>query len=75
MFSKATKQSISSIEKCSRRSDICKYFVEVSTEFTSHVTKRMYKIRGTLTCKTINTINVIAWKCCSKQYTGSATGF
>ena len=75
MFPKATKQSVCSIEKCSRRYDICKYFVEVSTEFTSHATKRIYKIRGTLTCKTINTINFIACKCCSKQYTVFATGF
>ena len=72
MFPKGTKQSI---EKCSRRYDTCKYFAEVPTEFTSHATKRMCEIRGTLTCKTKNTINLIACKCCSKQYTGSATDF
>ena len=63
------------IEKCSRRSDICKRNLVVSTEFSCHATKRKYKIIDTLTCKPKNIICLIAFKCCSKQYIGSANGF
>ena len=51
-----------------------KYFPVVSTEFTCYATKRKYKIRGTLTINTKNIIYLIACKCCSKQYIGSAAG-
>ena len=75
LFPKIIKENNCSIEKGSRRCDICKNFLVVSTEFTCHVTKRKYKIRGTLTCNTKNIIYLITCKCCSKQYIGSATGF
>ena len=75
LFPKIIKENNCSIEKGSRRCDICKNFLVVFTEFTCHVTKRKYKIRGTLTCNTKNIIYLITCKCCSKQYIGSATGF
>ena len=40
--------------------------------FTCHATKRKYRIRGLLTCKTKNIIYIIKN---SKQYIGSLTGF
>ena len=63
LFPKTMKENICSIGKCNRRCDIC------------HATKRKYKTRGTLTCNTKNIIYLITWKCFSKQYIGSATGF
>ena len=75
LFPKIIKENNCSTEKCSRRCDICKNFLVVSTEFTCHATKRKYKIRGTLTCNTKNIIYLITCKCCSKQYIGSATVF
>ena len=75
LFPKTTKENNSSTEKSSRRSDICKNFQVVSTEFTCHATKRKYKTRGTLTCNNKNIISLITWKCCNKHYIGSATGF
>ena len=71
LFPKIIKENNCSIEKCSRRCDICKNFLVVSTEFTCHATKRKYKIRGTLTCNTKNIIYLITCKCCSKQYISS----
>ena len=52
LFPKIIKESNCSIEKCSRRCDICKNVLAVPTEFTCHATKCKYKIRGTLTCNT-----------------------
>ena len=52
LFPKIIKENNCSIEKGSRRCDICKNFLVVSTEFTCHATKRKYKTRGTLTCNT-----------------------
>ena len=75
MFPKIIKENNCLIEKCSRRFDICKNILVVSTEFTCHATKRKYKIRGTLTCNTKNIIYLITCKSCRKQYIGSATGF
>ena len=75
MLPKIIKENNCSIEKCSRRCNICKNVLEVFTEFTCNATKRKYKIRGTLTCNTKNIIYLITCKCCSKQYVGSATGF
>ena len=48
------KEDNCSIEKCSRRCDICKNFLVLSTEFTCHATKRKYKIRDFLTYNTKN---------------------
>ena len=73
MFPKAIKENNCSIENCSRRCDIYKNFLVVSTEFT-YATKRKYKTRGILTCNTKNIIYLITCKCCSKQYIGSTTG-
>ena len=56
LFPKIIKENNCSIEKGSRRCDICKNFLVVSTEFTCHATKRKYKIRGTLTCNTKNNL-------------------
>ena len=50
------KENDCSIEKFSRRCDICKHFLVVFTEFTGHATKRQYKIRGTLTSNTKNNL-------------------
>ena len=75
LLPKIIKENNCSIEKCSRRCNICKNVLEVFTEFTCNATKRKYKIRGTLTCNTKNIIYLITCKCCSKQYVGSATGF
>ena len=75
LFPKIIKENNCSIEKCSRRCDICKNFLVVSTEFTCHVTRRKYKIRGTLTCNTKKMIYLITCKSCSKQYIGYATSF
>ena len=74
---KAIKESNCSemFKKCNRRCDICKCFPVVSTQFTCHATNRKHKTRGTLTCNTKNIIYLIACKCCSKQYIGSATSF
>ena len=49
--------------------------IRYSTEFSCHATKRIYKIRGFLTCNTKNIIYLTASKCCGKQYVGSATCF
>ena len=49
--------------------------IRYSTEFSCHATKRIYKIRGFLTCNTKNVIYLTASKCCGKQYVGSATCF
>ena len=68
------KEKNCSIEKCSRRCDIFRNVLVVSTEFTCYATKRKYRIRGTLTCNT-KTFYLITCKCCSKQCIGSATGF
>ena len=46
------KENNSSIEKYNTRSNICKDFLVLSTEFTCHATKRQYKIREFLTCNT-----------------------
>ena len=43
LFPRATKENNYSIEKCNRRYDLCKNFLEVSTEFICHATKRKYK--------------------------------
>ena len=75
LFPKIIKENNCSVVKCSRRSDICKNFLVVSTEFTCQATKHKYKIRGTLTSKTKNIIYLITCKCCNKQYIGSATDF
>ena len=40
LFPKSIKESSISNEKCSRKCDICKNFIVVSTEFTCHATKR-----------------------------------
>ena len=69
------KENNCSIGKCSRRCDICKSFLVVSTEFICHATKRKYKTRGILTCNTKNTIYMISCKCCSRQYIGIVPGF
>ena len=61
LFPKIIKENNCSIEKCSRRCDICKNFLVVSTEFTCHATKHKYKIRGSLTCNTKNIIYLITW--------------
>ena len=45
-FPRTIKENNCSIEKCNRRCDICKNFLVLSTEFTCHATKRIYKIRG-----------------------------
>ena len=50
-------------------------FLVLSTEFTSHATKRKYKIGGFLICNTKNIIYLIVCKCCSKQYISFSTGF
>ena len=75
LFPKIIKENNFSIEKCSKRCDVCKNVPVVSTEFTHQATKRKYKIRGTLTCNTKNITYLIACKSCKKQYIGSATGF
>ena len=75
MFPKIIKENNCSIEKGSRRCDICKNFLVVSTEFTCHATKRKYKTRGTLTCNTKNIIYLITCQRCIKQCIGYATGF
>ena len=54
LFPRTMKENNSSIEKCNRRCVICKHFLLLSTEFTSHATKRKYKIIGFLTCSTKN---------------------
>ena len=56
LFPKTIKENNCSIENCSRRCDICKNFLLVSTEFTCHATKLKYRTRGTLTCNTKNII-------------------
>ena len=55
--------------------DICKSFLVASPDFTCFPTKRKYKIKGILKCDSRNVIYLIAWKCCGKQYVGSATDF
>ena len=75
LFPRTIKENNCSIENCNRRCDICKNFLVLSTEFTYHATKRKYKRRGFLSWNTKNIICLIACKCCSKQYIGSATGF
>ena len=75
LFPKAIKEDNCSIEKCSRKCNICKNFPLVYNEFTCHATKHKYKIRGNLTYNNKSIIYLITCKCCSKQYIGSATGF
>ena len=70
LFPSTIKENNCSIEKCNRKCDICKNFLVLPTEFTCHATKQ-----GFLTCNTKNIFYLIACKCCSKQYIGSATGF
>ena len=63
MFPKAIKENNCSIEKCSRRCDICKKISKKRKE------TQVQKLRGTLTCKTKNIVYLIACKWFS------ATGF
>ena len=75
LFPKIIKENNCSIEKGSRRCDICKNFLVVSTEFTCHATKRKYETRGTLIRNTKNIIYLITCQRCIKQCIGYATGF
>ena len=56
LFPKIIRENNGSIEKCSRRCDIFRNVLLVSTKFTCYATKRKYKIRGTLTCNTKNNL-------------------
>ena len=75
LFTGTIKENNCSIKKCNRRWDICKNFLLVSTEFTSHTTKCKYKIGGFSTCNTKTIVYMIVCKCCGKQHIGSSTGF
>ena len=63
LLPKIIKENSCSIEKCSRRCDICKNFLVVSTEFTCHASKRKHKKKGTLTCNTKKITYFITCKC------------
>ena len=47
LFPNAIKENNCSIEKCSRRCDVCQTFLVISTEFTCHAIKRKHKTRVT----------------------------
>ena len=67
LFLRTAKQNKCSIEKCSRKCDICENFLVA--------TMPEYKIKGILKCDSRNVIYLISYKCCGKQYVGSATSF
>ena len=75
LFPKTIKKNNCSFGKCSRRCDICKNFLVVSTDYTCHATKHKYKTRGTLTCNTKNIIYLITCQRCIRQCIGYAAGF
>ena len=75
LFPRNTKHNKCSIKECNRKCDICKNFLVVFSDFTCFATKQKYKIKGILMCDSRNVIYLISFKCCGKQYVGSATGF
>ena len=75
LFLRTAKQNKCSIEKCSRKCDICENFLVVSPDFTCVATMPEYKIKGILKCDSRNVIYLISYKCCGKQYVESATSF
>ena len=42
LFPKIIRQNNYSVEKCSRRCDICKHFLVVSTDFTCHAKRQKH---------------------------------
>ena len=75
LFPRVHNQHSSSSEKCQKRCDICTNFLVASTEFTCFATKHKYKVKGILKCTSKNVIYLVSYKCCGKQYIGSAIGF
>ena len=75
LFPRTTKQNECHIKEFNKKWDIYKNFLVVSPDFTCFATKRKYKIKGILKCDSRNAIYLISWKCCGKQYVGSATDF
>ena len=75
LFPSTNKQNECSINKFSKKCDICKKFWVVSPDFTGFANKRKYKIKGILKCDSKNVIYLISCKCCGKQYVRSLTGF
>ena len=75
LFPRVHNQHSSSSEKCQKRCDIRTNFLVPSTEFTGFATKSKYKVKDILKCTSKNVIYLISYKCCGKQYSGSAAGF
>ena len=72
LFPRVYNQHSSSSEKCQKRCDICTNFLVASAEFTCFATKRKYEVNSILKCTSKNVVYLISYKCCGKQYIGSA---
>ena len=73
LFPPSSTGNESMVSKCNaRRCDICENFLVSKNEFSSTVTGKKYKVRGNLSCKSLNVVYLITCKKCKQQYVGSA---
>ena len=74
LYPTSKKKFECSIKVCNK-CDICKNYLVSTTDFQCKVTGKKYKIRGNLSCNSLNVIYLISCKNCHDQYVGSASNF
>ena len=75
LFPISTQREASRIFKCGKRCDVCSNYLVIDDNFVGTATGKKYKIRGQLSCNSINIIYLITCSACNDQYVGSAVKF
>ena len=75
LFPIKTGQAPSSISKWDKRCDICSNYLVFDDNFVCTATCKKYKIRGQLSCNSINVIYFITCSACNDQHVGSSVKF